>query len=248
MVPCATFPELVRKVENPRDAEYGLMAIENSIAGSIMNNYTLLQKSQLRIKGELILSIRQHLMVNRGVRLEDIREVHSHPMALLQCMSFLEKHTRWKLVESQDTAYSARYVRQHRAKHVAAVAGQLAADLFQLEILEQDIQSDKKNFTRFLILGRGDDYEKNNVDKASVYFHTEHHKGSLAAILIRIAASGINLLKLQSVPVPGSEWQYGFHTDLEFSDYSQYLELKGELKKMSLQFREFGVYKKGLTI
>lgn len=249
MIPCASFRELVKKTEDPAQADFGLMAIENSIAGSIMNNYTLLQNSGLKITGEIYLTIRQHLMANPGVKPTDIREVHSHPIALLQCMTYLEKFPHWKLVESQDTAYSAKYIHQHHAKHTAAVAGELAAELFGLEILEYDIQSVKKNYTRFLVLGRDEDTEnKQPHTKASVYFHAEHHRGSLAAILIRLAASGINLSKLQSLPIPGTDWQYGFHADMEFGHIDQFNEVTAELKELTHAFRVFGVYPKGRTV
>jgi len=249
MIPCSSFRELVKKTENPLEADCGLMAIENSIVGSIMNNYTLLQNSNLLITGEIYLSIRQHLMVNKGVRMEEINEVHSHPVALLQCMSFLEKFPKWKLVESQDTAFSAKSIQQNHSKHIAAIAGQLAADLFNLDILEYDVQSVKKNYTRFWVLGRGQENKAmGDCNKASIYFHTEHHRGSLAAILIRMATSGINLSKLQSVPIPGTVWQYGFHADLEFSDLLQFEEVIIELRKMTQEFRVFGVYKKGETV
>jgi len=247
-VPCTSFAELIRKASDQAITEYGLMAIENSIAGSILNNYTLLQKNKLRICGEIFLSVHQHLMVNPGVSLDDIREVQSHPMALLQCSDFLEQHPHWKLVESQDTAYSARYIHQHNARHVAAIAGELAARLFGLQILAYDIQTAKKNFTRFLVLSHESDDFPADANKASVYFHLEHQKGSLAAILIQLASSGINLSKLQSVPIPGTEWEYGFHADLEFSHIDQYRDVMSSLPFMTKELRVFGVYKKGQTV
>jgi prephenate dehydratase len=247
-VPCASFGELVKKAEDPGSADYGLMAIENSIAGSIMNNYTLMQKSKLQITGEIYLTIRQHLMANPGITFADIREVQSHPIALLQCTDFLEQYPQWKLVESQDTAYSARSIHQHKARHSAAIAGELAAKLFGLNILAYDVQSVKKNYTRFLVLSRMNDEIQLDVNKASVYFHVEHHKGSLAAILIRLATSGINLSKLQSVPIPGTEWEYGFHADLEFNHLDQYREVMEALPHMTRALRVFGVYKKGQTV
>src|ERR1700742_444239 len=135
VITCATFRDVIRIASNPAESEGGVMAIENSIAGSILPNYNLLQKSSLRVVGEIYLQIRQHLLVNPGVQLEDIREVHSHPMALLQCIDFLEKHPEWKLVETEDTALSARHLQQHRNRHTAAIASRLAANLFGLEIL-----------------------------------------------------------------------------------------------------------------
>ncbi|MBX7203408.1 MAG: prephenate dehydratase [Bacteroidia bacterium] len=247
-VPCSSFKELVKTAEDGQRGGTGVMAIENSIAGSILNNYTLMQKSNLQISGEIYLSIRHNLLVNPGVTLADIQEVQSHPMALLQCADFLEQFPQWKLVESQDTAYSAHSIHQHKAKHIAAIASDLAAQLFGLEILASNIHSMQKNFTRFLVLDKDLEGMPEGANKASIYFHAEHHKGSLAAILIRLAASGINLSKLQSVPVPGTDWEYGFHADLEFTHTDQYMDVMQSLPHMTKELRVFGVYKKGQTI
>ena len=134
VIPCATFREVVKIAANPKESSGGVMAIENSIAGSILPNYNLLQKSGLTIVGEVYLQIRQHLLVNRGVTLNDIREVHSHHMAIQQCLEYLDKHS-WKLVETEDTALSAKQVHQHKSKHIAAIASRLAAELFDLEVI-----------------------------------------------------------------------------------------------------------------
>src|SRR6476469_1265809 len=153
VLPCATFKEVV-KIAASKESDGGFMAIENSIAGSILPNYSLLQRSNLKIGGEIYLQIHQNLLVNPGISLNDIREVHSHPMALLQCMDYLEQYPNWKLVETEDTALSAKHLHQHRSKHAAAIASTLAAELFQLSILAPSIQTNKNNFTRFLYLQR----------------------------------------------------------------------------------------------
>ena len=216
VIPCATFKEVIRIASHKKESDGGVMAIENSIAGSILANYNLLQKSNLRIIGEIYLQIRQNLLVNPGVKLEDIREVHSHTMALQQCYDFLDKH-KWKLVETEDTALSAKHVHQHKSKHIAAIASKLAADLFQLEVLAPNIQTLKNNYTRFLVLQRQDLAQPvNDANKASVNFHTDHSRGSLAKVLTKIAEGGINLSKLQSFPIPGSDFKYSFHGDMEF--------------------------------
>jgi prephenate dehydratase len=246
-VGCASFAELYKKAEDPQIADAGLMAIENSIAGSIMNNYKLMQRGQLFITGEIFLGIRQHLMVNPGIKMRDIREVHSHPVALLQCSDFLEQHPQWKLIESQDTAFSARYIYQHKARHMAAIASELAAKLFKLEILARDVQSVENNFTRFLVLSRSDFQFPEDATKASVYFQAEHRKGSLANILMEMASAGINLSKLQSVPIPGTAWEYGFHADLEFNQIDQFNNIMDALQHLTTSLRVFGVYKKGQT-
>nr|MDQ3073623.1 chorismate mutase [Bacteroidota bacterium] len=150
IIPCASFKEVV-SLAGKKENGGGVMAIENSIAGSILPNYNLLQKSDLKIIGEVYLRINQHLLVNSGVKLNDIREVHSHPMAIQQCFGYLDKYN-WKLVETEDTALSAKHIYQHRSKHIAAIAGKLAADLYQLNILAPNIHSEKNNYTRFLIL------------------------------------------------------------------------------------------------
>lgn len=225
------------------------MAIENSIAGSILPNYNLLQKSNLRVVGEIYLQINQHLLVNPGVRLEDIREVHSHHMALLQCIDFLEKHPSWKLVETEDTALSAKHLQQHRSTHHAAIASGLAAELFGLDILAPNIHTMQNNYTRFLILQREDDAAPvPEPDKASVNFHTDHSRGSLARVLTRIADGGINLSKLQSFPIPGSEWEYSFHADMEFEDIAQFERVIEAIEPLTAALKIYGVYKKGRTV
>jgi len=242
---CSTFREVIKIASNKKESDGGVMAIENSIAGSILPNYNLLQKSNLRIVGEIYLQIKQNLLVNPGVRLEDIREVHSHPMAIQQCFGFLDKYN-WKLIESEDTALSAKQVHQHRSKHIAAIASKLAAELFELEILAPSIQTLKNNYTRFLILNREEDVKEITVaDKASINFHTDHSKGSLARVLTKIADAGINLSKLQSFPIPGSDWKYSFHADLEFDNLKQFYNVVEELKMISEDFKIYGVYKNG---
>ncbi len=249
VITCATFREVVRVASDRKESDGGVMAIENSIAGSILPNYNLLQKSELRVIGEIYLQIGQQLLVNAGVRLEDIREVHSHPMALLQCIDFLEKHPNWKLVETEDTALSAKHLHQHRSKHVAAIASELAATLFGLETLAPNIQTMKNNYTRFLILQRADvAREVADPDKASVNFHTDHSRGSLARVLTKIADGGINLSKLQSMPIPGSDWEYSFHADMEFDGVDQFQRVLDEIRPITAELKILGTYKKGRTV
>ncbi len=249
VITCATFREVVRVAASKKESDGGVMAIENSIAGSILPNYNLLQKSNLRVVGEIYLQIRQHLLVNPGVKLEDIREVHSHQMALLQCIDFLEKHPGWKLVETEDTALSAKHLQQHRSRHIAAIAGKLAADLFGLDVLAPNIQTMKNNYTRFLILQREDSAAPvQNPDKASVNFHTDHSRGSLARVLTKIAEGGINLSKLQSFPIPGSEWEYSFHADMEFDTLEQFEAVIDSIRPITAELKVYGIYKKGKTV
>ncbi len=245
VLPCATFKEVIHSAESDKNCTGAVMAIENSIAGSILPNYNLLKKSKLSIIGEIYLKIDQHLMVNPNVNLEDIREVHSHPMALQQCYDFLEKYN-WKLVETEDTALSARHVHQHRSKHIAAIAGKLAAELYQLKIIAPAIHSEKNNLTRFLVLQKSLEAEVvENANKASVNFQTDHTKGSLAKVLTVIAKEGINLSKLQSFPIPGTDFKYSFHADLEFENLKKFNTVLDKMKSQTMALKVFGIYKNG---
>lgn len=244
---CSTFREVVKIAANKKESDGGVMAIENSIAGSILPNYNLLQKSNLTIVGEVYLQIKQNLLVNRGVTLEDIKEVHSHPMAIQQCFGFLDKYN-WKLIESEDTALSAKHIQQHKSKHIAAIASKLAAELYDLDIIAPGIQTLKHNYTRFLILKREEAArEIENANKASINFHTDHSKGSLAKVLTKIADEGVNLSKLQSFPIPGSDWKYSFHADVEFDDLKQFNKVVKSMKALTEDLKVYGVYINGNT-
>ncbi|MEI6584561.1 MAG: prephenate dehydratase [Sediminibacterium sp.] len=248
VIPCDTFRDLIRIALDKSASSGAIMAIENSIAGSILPNYNLLQKSKLKVVGEVYLSISQNLLVNPGVRLEDIKEVHSHPMAILQCLEYLEK-TNWKIVESDDTALSAKQLHQHKGKHTAAIASKLAAELFELDVIAPNIQTMKNNFTRFLVLQREKEaVEITNANKASVYFQTNHSKGILAQVLTLIASGGINLSKLQSMPIPGSTFKYGFYADLEFENKQQFNKVMASIESLTNSVKIFGIYQKGKIV
>ncbi len=248
VIPCATFRDLIRISLDPKQSAGGIMAIENSIAGSILPNYNLLQKSKLKVVGEVYLSISQNLLVNPGVSLKEIKEVHSHPMAILQCLDYLEKN-EWKLVETEDTALSAKHLHQHRSRHSAAIASKLAAELYELEILAPDIHTMKNNVTRFLVLKRDRDaVEVMGADKASIYFQTDHSKGILARVLTGIADGGINLSKLQSMPIQGSNFKYGFYADLEFDNRKQLEKILQSISNLTNSIKIFGIYKKGNVV
>lgn len=248
VIPCATFSEVVKIASNSKLSDGGFMAIENSIAGSILPNYALLQKSNLKISGEIYLHINQNLMVNKGVQLKDIKEVHSHPMALLQCIDYLEANPQWRLVETEDTALSAKYIHQHRHKHAAAIASTLAAELYDLDIIAPKVQTHKNNYTRFLFLQKQNSIEdRGELNKASISFHTNHSKGALAKVLTKIAADNINLSKLQSMPIPHKEWQYSFHADMEFENIRQFEKAIDNIRSNVYDLKIFGTYKKGKT-
>lgn len=245
VIPCDNFRDVVKIGANKKESDGAVMAIENSIAGSILPNYNLLKKSNLHIIGEVYLQIKQNLLVNPGVKLEDIKEVHSHTMALQQCYAFLDQY-KWKLVESEDTALSAKHIHQHKSKHIAAIASKLAADIYELDIIAPSIQTMKNNYTRFLILQRDDmAHEVQDANKASVYFVTDHSKGSLVKVLSKIADAGINLSKLQSFPIPGSDFQYSFHADMEFDAIRQFEKVSEAIKKVTQEYKIYGVYKNG---
>ena len=243
---CATFGQVVRHVV-AGTADYGLMAIENSLVGSILPNYALLQKHDVAVTGEVYLHIRQHLLALPGQALADLHEVHSHPMALLQCADFLGSHGHWRLVETEDTALSAQRIREHRRPGIAAVAGALAAELYELEIVAADIHAEPANYTRFLVLERRNPSRPPAPDatKASLYFHTSHAQGSLVKVLARIADLGLNLSKLQSYPRPGRTWQYGFHADVEFDAPAQLATLLRELAPVTEHLHVLGAYRRG---
>ena len=248
VITCDTFREVVKIGADPTQSDGAVMAIENSIAGSILPNYNLLQKSNLKVIGEVYLSISQNLMVHPGVKLSDIKEVHSHPMAILQCLDYLEQH-HFKLVESEDTALSAKLVHQHKSKHTAAIASKLAAQLYHLEIIGPDIHTLKNNITRFLILVPiKAKVEIEDANKASIYFQTDHSKGILSKVLATIAKGGVNLSKLQSMPIPGSTFKYGFYADLEFENKKQIEKVLEAVNDMTNSFKVFGLYKKGKVV
>lgn len=246
VLPCATFRQVVAAAEDKAQCDGAVMAIENSIAGSILPNYDLLQKSNLSVIGEVHLAIKQQLLVNPGVKLEDIHEVHSHPMAILQCLDFLDQYPHWKIIEATDTALSAQYIQRGNSKNIAAIASTLAAEMFGLDVLASDIHTQEHNYTRFLILEpRKDAPTIRGADKASVYFQVGNEKGSLADVLQLVATAGINLSKLQSFPIPGSNWLYGFHADMEFDTILQLEKIITDLQNITELLNVYGVYKRG---
>ena len=248
LVCCPTFNEVVKVAYDKSKSDGAIMAIENSIAGSIMANYNLLRKSGLSIIGEVYLEIRQNLLVNAGVKLEDIHEVHSHPMAIQQCLKFLDNYS-WKIVETEDTALSAKSVHQHKSKHIAAIASVLAAELYHLEVIAPDIHTVKNNYTRFLVLQKEEDAQfSNDANKATITFHTDNSRGSLARVLTKIAEGGIDLSKLQSFPIPETTWRYMFGVDMEFETLQQFYDVLESIKPIAQDIKLYGVYKRGKTV
>ena len=242
---CATFGEVVAQVADGR-AGAALMAMENSLAGSILPNYLLLERNALTITGEIYLPIHQHLLVLPGTTLADVQAVHSHPMALRQCGDYLSQYPAWQLVETEDTGLSAQLLAERQTPGVAVIAGAQAAAAFGLEILAPAINDDPSNYTRFLILERAAEAAPvASPDKASLYFYTSHAPGMLAQVLTLVASHGLNLSKLQSCPRPSQPWHYGFHADVEFAAPAQLAALLAELPAVTEELRVLGAYQRG---
>jgi prephenate dehydratase len=244
VVPALSFAELFQHAGNPQRADAAVMAIENSIAGSILENYKLLKNSDLQVVGEVYLPIQQNLMALHGVALADIREVHSHPMALAQCNQFFKQYPKIRLVESEDTAESAARIVRHRAKHIAAIASTLAAELYGLQILAPSIENVPENYTRFLALRRKSEAPAvEAADKVSICFTTAHHPGSLAAVLSLLAHLQANLTKIQSVPLIGRPWEYQFFADFVVPSERVNLVLEA-LTVQTTELQVLGIYRK----
>jgi prephenate dehydratase len=243
IVPCSTF-DLELNTLKGGDADFAVMAIENARSGSILYNYTLIRESGMKILGEHNLRIKQNLMALPDQRITDIREIRSHPIALAQCMTFLNQFPGITLIESEDTAGSARQISESGVRGVAAIAPTHAADIYNLEILAQGIETYKQNYTRFLVVG---DEEKGNTrgNKVSICFSTGHKPGSLAKVLVKLAELEINLSKIQSVPRLNGEWEYMFYLDLELNKNTKSDIIKRVLDKYTSNLEILGVYFKG---
>ncbi len=239
---CRSFRETCEKVLN-NEADYAVMAIENAIAGSILANYNLITEFHLKIIGEVRLKVELHLIALPGTSLDQVKVIRSHPMAIAQCGEFLAKHSEWKVEEWNDTAVCARQIAQGFLKNVAAIANREAAIENGLKILVKNIETSGLNSTRFMILSKAGSSPV-LPDKASLCFHLQHEVGSLADVLSILKRKGVNLSKIQSVPVSGKKNEYVFHADVEWSNYNNY---KNAIKRVSRITRELsilGEYKK----
>ncbi|MCI4667400.1 MAG: prephenate dehydratase [Bacteroidia bacterium] len=220
---CRSFPELFDSLDQ-KIAPIGVVAIENTLAGTILPNYALLRNSDFRIIGEIYLRIEHQLMAIENASLESLRKVYSHPMAIEQCREYFKPFPHISLVESEDTAASARFVQESNSVELAAIGSRLAAKHYGLETLRQNIETNPHNFTRFWVVVSKDQTAEfvQNPNKSSISFVHKHEVGSLAQILLLLSGHGMNLTKIQSLPVVGQAWKYFFHVDLEFDDYEQY--------------------------
>lgn len=244
-LPCRSFDELFARMEEDPDL-LGMAAIENTIAGSLLPNHELLRRSRARIVGEQKLRISHVLAALPGQRTETLREVRSHPIALMQCADFLERHPGLRIVERDDTAGSAREIAEEGLRGVAAICGADAAALYGLEVLERSVETNRHNFTRFLLLAdrsRAAGFaDKARADKASLLFTLPHTRGSLSQVLTVLSFYGMNLTKIQSLPIVGREWEYRFYVDVTFVDAVRYRQAVEAARPLASDFRILGEY------
>ena len=242
---CMSFDALVDSLLDA-SAKFGVMALENTIAGSIIPNYALIDSNNLHIIAEEYLNIHHHLMCLKGQKIENIKEVWSHPMALLQCKEFFKKYPHIKLVEDVDTAEVAKRISNENLVGIGAIAPKIAAEIFDLEIIEDEIQTIKENATRFVIVQTDAPNNKNEeINKASLKFQLNHKRGSLAAILNVLSDCKMSLTKIQSLPVIETLWKYSFFVDVTFEDYKDYEKAKTIIEIMAEEFKVLGTYKNG---
>ena len=246
IVPCLTFEELVEKLEAGEEMDAALMAIENSLAGSLMANYKLLDQANLMAVGEVYLRVKQNLMVLPGVKIEDLTEVHSHPVAIEQCLEFFRQYPHIQLIRTEDTALSARNVREKGLKTVGAIASTLAADLYEMEILAESIETNKKNYTRFLVLQRADQAITDpDADKVSISFGVSHTVGSLHKVLAILSAYNFNMSKIQSAPIIGQPWEYRLFIDYVAEGHVSVDQAYEALRPVTHNLKLLGAYKQG---
>ena len=241
IVECSTFDGLYKSIDSGV-ADAAVMAIENTVSGGLLPNFELLRKYDRKIKGEVFLRIQQNLMALPGQRIEDIKEVRTHYMAINQTRQFFKDYPWIRLVESEDTAKSAAEVASEGLKGVGAVASMLAADLYGLEVMAESIETYKQNFTRFLVLDDSLEVEKEKVNKASMCFTLPHTPGSLAHVLTILSFYGMNLTRIQSLPIPGQEWQYFFYVDIKFDDYVRYEQAVAAVRPLMEDLNVLGEY------
>ena len=248
IIGCRTFKEVVKKIRE--DASIvGVMAIENTIAGSLLQNHELIRQSGCCIIGEYKLRITHSLAALPGTKISEVTEVHSHPIALMQCAEYLDTLPEIKIVEKDDTATSAKWIADHKMKGHAAICGRQAAENFGLEVLEEGVETNKRNFTRFLVVADPWNAEELKVDKtknkASLVFSLPHTVGSLSKVLTIFSFYDMNLSKIQSLPIIGREWEYLFYVNLTFSDYTRYTQALSAIMPLTKDFKILGEYAEG---
>ena len=237
-----SFGELILNLFNDK-IDYAIMAIENSTAGSIIPNYALIDEYGVNIVGEYYLQISHNLIALKGQSIEDIKEVQSHPMALLQCRGFFKDNADIVLIEDKDTAQVAKKISENKIKGLGAIASDLASKIYGLDIINSNIQTIKKNQTRFVILQKKGSTKNLNFNKASVKFELDHKRGSLAAILNVLSDCKLNLTKIQSMPMIQTPWRYSFFVDVTFDKLKDYFKAKSIIEIMAKDFKVLGEYK-----
>lgn len=243
IIECMTFDRVVDALLK-EECDAAIMALENSIAGSIIPNYALIDDHELHIVGEHYLDIQHNLMVLPSQSIADIKEVYSHPMALLQCKEFFKDYPHIKLVEDKDTAEVAERIRAEELNNIGAIASVLAAEIFELDILAHSIQTIKHNETRFVIVKRtNSEVQENEINKASIKFEADHKRGSLATILNVMSDCNLNLTKIQSLPIIKTPWKYAFFVDVTFETFEDFKKAKSLIEIMSPSFKLLGEYK-----
>ena len=245
IVPNITFEEVISSVISEA-ADFGVVAIENTLSGTIHSNLNLIRQSGLKITGEEYLSIHQNLIALPGTKMEDIEQVFSHYMALNQCRKFFQKYPQIKLIESEDTALSIQTIANNKLKNVAAIGSKLAADYYGMEIIFRNIETHQKNYTRFLILDKK--INTQNFNKASLSLTLPHRKGSLANILNIIAFYELNLTKIESVPIIGEPWHYLFYVDVQLNKPALYFQMLNTVKTLTGNLTILGQYKSGIQL
>ena len=248
IVPCETFRDEITMIKKDPSI-LGMMAIENTIAGSLLQNHELIRESGLCVIGEYKLRISHSLVALPGSTIEDITEVNSHPIALMQCTEFLDTMPHAKVVEKDDTADSARWISENQLKGHAAICGKYAAKIYNMEVLAEGIETNKRNFTRFLAITdrwTADEMIKDNdKNKASLVFALPHSSGSLSKVLSVLSFYDMNLTKIQSLPIIGREWEYMFYIDLTFVDYTRYRQALDAIRPLTKDLQILGEYAEG---
>ena len=248
IIPCNTFRDVITTIKKD-PAILGMMAIENTIAGSLLQNHELIRESGLSVTGEYKLRISHSLVALPGTSIHEVTEVNSHPIALMQCTDFLDTLPNAKVVEKEDTAMSARWISENQLKGHAAICGKLAAQIYKMEVLAEGIETNKRNFTRFLAIAdrwtademlRGTD-----KNKSSLVFALPHTSGSLSKVLSVLSFYDMNLSKIQSLPIIGREWEYLFYIDLTFTDFTRYKQALDAIRPLTKDLKILGEYAEG---
>jgi prephenate dehydratase len=242
-IECNSFKHTCESLKN-KESDFVIMAIENSIAGSLLPNYTLIREYNFAVVGEVYLAIQLHLMALPGVKLKDVKYATSHPIAIRQCIDFFDDYPQIQLVESNDTAACAKRIRDEQLTDTVAIANTLAAELYGLNILEKRIESNKKNYTRFLILKNDKMEELKEINKASICFQVGNHVGALSQVLNIFADQEVNLTKIQSMPVLGKRNEYYFYVDMEWQNMENYDKAVRQALKHTVNFNIMGEYMK----